>query len=328
MNNNSAVDLSCLLCGSDKIAIHHSLSAEDILKCWAQAGHRFSPPVVQSLLDEGMIHLYDCLQCGFQFFNPKLAGSAEFYEQLHADGSDYYAPDRPENKRNVRFAIRQGYRTILDLGCGPGFALDAAKRAGLETFGIELSRTAAAAATKRGHTIFPVLLEDMDPVWEGKFDLISLNQLLEHVPDSVGLIRQCIRFLSPRGAIAIAVPGATGVLRFTPWLEANWPPHHLSRWRIKDFDTLARQTNLRVLKTGGNRLFGAEIQMILLGHRQLCQALQKPYQGLPPWAIKTLCLLYRKTGFKYLFHSQGHSIYCYLGRQTVVSQNPKLAVAL
>jgi len=99
------------------------------------------------------------------------------------------------------FAIRQGYRTILDLGCGSGFALDAAKRAGLETYGIELSHTAATAAAQRGHIIFPVLLEDMDPVWEGKFDLISLNQLLEHVPDPAGLIRQCIRFLSPRGAI-------------------------------------------------------------------------------------------------------------------------------
>jgi SAM-dependent methyltransferase len=325
MNNNSAVDLSCLLCGSDKIAIHHSLSAEDILKCWAQAGHRFSPAVVQPLFDEGMIHLYDCLECGFQFFNPKLAGSAEFYEQLHADGSDYYATDRPENGRNVRFAIRQGYRTILDLGCGSGFALDAAKRAGLETYGIELSHTAATAAAQRGHII---LLEDMAPVWEGKFDLISLNQLLEHVPDPAGLIRQCIRFLSPRGAIAIAVPGATGVLRFTPWLEANWPPHHLSRWRTKDFYHLAERTSLRVIKTGGNQLRGAELQMILLGHRQLCQVLQKPYLGLPPWAIKTLCLLYRKAGLKYLFPSRGHSIYCYLGRQTVVSQNPKLAVAL
>jgi SAM-dependent methyltransferase len=314
MNKNSAVDVSCLLCGSDKIAIHHSLSAQDILKCWARAGHQFGSAVTDPFLKEGMIHLYDCLQCGFQFFNPKLAGSAEFYEQLHADGSDYYAPDRPENERNVRFAIRQNYRTILDLGCGPGFALDAAKRAGLETFGIELSRTAAAAAAQRGHTIFPVLLEDIDPVWEGKFDLISLNQLLEHVPDPAGLVRQCIRFLSPRGAIAIAVPGATGVLRFTPWLEANWPPHHLSRWKMTDFKTLARQVNLRVLETGGDRLLGADLQRILLVHRQLCQTLYKPYRGLPPWTIKTLCLIYRKTGLKYLCRSQGHSIYCYLVR--------------
>jgi SAM-dependent methyltransferase len=319
MNNNSAFDLNCLLCGSSKIAIHHSLSAEGILKCLTQGGCQFGPAVTQPLLSEGMIHLYNCLQCGFQFFNPKLAGSAEFYEHLHADVSGYYAPNRPENERNVRFAIRQGYRSILDLGCGPGFALDAAKRAGRETYGIELSRTAAAAAAQRGHTIFPVLLEDMNKVWEGKFDLISLNQLLEHVPDPVGLIQKCLRFLSPRGAVAIAVPNAAGILRFTPWSEANWPPHHLSRWRIKDFDTLARRTGLRVLESGGDRLLGAEMQTILLGHRQICKILHKPYRGLPPWAIKALCFFYRKTGMKYFFSSHGHSIYCFLGRPPVGS---------
>lgn len=328
MNNNSAVDLSCLLCGSDKIAIHHSLSAEDILKCWDQVGHQFSPSVTRPLLDGGAVHLYDCLECGFQFFDPALAGGAEFYEQLHAGEEGYYAPNRSEYTRNAHFAVKRGYRTILDVGCGTGSALDAAKRSGLETFGLELSGTAAAAAAAKGHKIFPVLLEEMDPAWEGKFDLITLNQVLEHVRSPATLVKQCVRFLSPRGAIAVAVPGAGGVLRFSPWLEYNWPPHHLSRWRRKDFHTLARRTDLAVIENGGEPLLGAGMQFCLLGHRQRCLLLGKPYRGFPPFVIKSLCFTYRKTGLKYLFGSQGNSIYCYLGRQTVVSQNPKLAVAL
>jgi SAM-dependent methyltransferase len=314
MNEDKNPNLNCLLCGSANVFIYHSLSADDILKCWTRTGRQFNAASVQGLLAEGMVHLYECRECGFQFFNPKLAGGAEFYEQLHDQGLGYYAPDRPENERNVRFALQRGCRNILDIGCGPGFALDTARGAGLETFGIELSRTAAAAAAERGHSIFPVLLENMDPVWKGKFDLISLNQVLEHVPNPVELVRQCVPFLSMRGVIAIAVPGSTGVLRFIPWLEANWPPHHISRWKIKDFDTLARQTNLAVVKTGGNRLLGAEIEKTLLEHRQHCLTLQKPYHGLPPFLIKSLCFVYRKTGLKYLFNSQGHSIYCYLER--------------
>jgi SAM-dependent methyltransferase len=154
----------------------------------------------------------------------------------------------------------------------------------------------------------------MDPVWQGRFDLITLNQLLEHVPDPVGLVGQCVRFLSPRGAIAIAVPGASGILRFNPWLQANWPPHHISRWRIKDFHQLAGRAGLRVVEAGGNQLLGSEVQINLLVNRDLCLALQKPYRGLPPLAIKALCLLYRKAGLKYLFKSHGHSIFCYLLR--------------
>jgi SAM-dependent methyltransferase len=305
---------ACLLCGSSKVSIRHSLSAEDIIVCWIHDGRPLPPPTAQILREEGMIHLYECRECGFQFFNPKLAGSEEFYDGLHTNRSDYYAPDRPENQRNASFAVEHGYQSVLDVGCGVGFALDTAKRAGLKTYGIELSRSALDVASKKGHTVFPVLLENLAREWEGKFDLISLNQVLEHVPDPANLVRQCVKFLSPRGAIAIAVPSATGVLRFVPWLPANWPPHHISRWRRKDFVTLANRTNLRVLKTGGNQLLGLELESVLLEHRRNCTTLEKPGRGLPPFLVKLISFVYRKTGMKHLFNSQGHSIYCYLTR--------------
>jgi len=305
---------ACLLCSAHDIFVRHSLSAENIIACWLQDGRPLPPSSVQLLQKEGMIHLYECRECGFQFFNPKLAGGEEFYDGLHANRSDYYAPDRPENQRNASFAVEHGYQSLLDVGCGVGFALDAAKRAGLKTYGIELSRGALATASEKGHTVFPVLLENLAREWEGKFDLISLNQVLEHVPDPADLVRQCVKFLSPRGAIAIAVPSATGVLRFAPWLPANWPPHHISRWRRTDFVTLANRTNLRVLKTGGNRLLGLELESVLLEHRRNCATLEKPRRGLPPSLIKLVGFVYRKTGMKYIFRSQGHSIYCYLTR--------------
>jgi SAM-dependent methyltransferase len=306
--------LGCLLCDSTRYTVHSSLTADEILNCWAIDGHQFRPASIQLILDEGMINLYECSQCGFQFFNPKLIGDSLFYEQLQVKGG-YYAPDRPENQRNVRYALEHGYRTLLDIGCGPGFALDNARDAGLQTFGIELNPAAAAIAAKRGHTIFPVLLENLDAAWTGKFDLISLNQLLEHVPNPVELIRQCIRFLSPAGTISIAVPGRETVLRFCPWVESNWPPHHVSRWRKKDFYFLAGQTGLQVVKTGGDRLLGSALEMYLLGHRRRCKVLKKPYRGLPVAGIKVISQVYRKTGLKYIFRSQGHSIYCYLKRR-------------
>jgi SAM-dependent methyltransferase len=310
----SKVAPDCLLCGSSHVTIRHSLRSEEILQCWTIDDHQFSAGAVQSLVDEAMIHLYKCCRCGFEYFKPALAADAKFYEELQAGGSGYYADNRPENERNVRFALRRGFRTMLDVGCGPGFALDAGKWSGLQTYGMELSSTAAAAAAHRGHTIFPVLLEDLDSSWEGKFDLISFNQVLEHVPDPVGLIKQSIRFLSPRGAIAIAVPGANGILRFSPWMESNWPPHHISRWRKTDFDTLARRTDLKVIKTGSDQLLGSAVQSILLGHRQRCQILKKPHSSLPPACIRAFSFVYRKAGLKFIVPLGGHSIYCFLGR--------------
>lgn len=310
----TALDLHCLLCSSEELSVSDHLTAEEILRLWARGGIRFLASAVQPLVEKQTVRLYRCDKCGFQFFDPKLAGGAEFYEQLSAQTDGYYAPDRPENERNARFAVEHGFRTILDIGCGTGYALDTAKRSGLETYGIELSRTAAEIAAARGHTVFQTLVEDLDSKWNGRFDLISMNQLLEHVPDPVGVVKNCVRLLSPRGVIAIAVPSATGILRFRPWLEANWPPHHISRWRNKDFRTLANSAGLRLLKTGGNRLFGREIEHCLLEHRQDCALLNRPYHGPPKLLVKTIAFIYRKTGAKYVFNSQGHSIYCYLTR--------------
>jgi len=94
-NPGNPAATACLLCGSDDVSVRHSLSAGNLLAGWSLDGHQLPPRSVQTLLDEGMIHLYECRACGFQFFNPKLAGDAEFYEQLHRP--DYYAPGRPEN---------------------------------------------------------------------------------------------------------------------------------------------------------------------------------------------------------------------------------------
>jgi SAM-dependent methyltransferase len=313
---NNATFPHCLLCGSDKIATRRSMTTDEILKCWALHGCHFDVEAIQSLMDEEVIHLFNCNACGFQFFDPRLEANSKFYGALYKQlPTTYYPTDCVDYLRNTRFAVGHDFRTMLDVGCGAGAALDNAKRGGLETYGIEPSATAAAAAARRGHTIFPVPLEKMDTAWEGKFDLITLNQVLEHVPDPVGLIQQCVRLLSSRGAIAITVPSATGVLRLCPWLEHNWPPHHLSHWRIKDFYKLADRVGLQIIKTGANRLYGRELKAVLLENREHCQALQKPYRCLPPILIRVICYIYRLAALQYFFSSQGGSNYCFLGHE-------------
>jgi len=306
----------CFLCCSAHAEILQTLTFEEILTLWRLAGVRFSSVALGNLPDIAEVHLYRCRECGFQFFDPQLAGDDRFYGELHAKMPGYYSPARPENERNARFAQAHGFDTILDVGCGTGFALDAARCRGLQTFGMELTSSAAEETRSRGHTVFSVLLQELDSDWEGRFDLISLNQLLEHVPDPVAVVKNCIRLLSPRGVIAIAVPSANGVLRWHPWLASNWPPHHVSRWRRKDFYRLSKRCGLVIVKSGGNQLLGSEVESTLLANRDHCQVLHKAYHGLNPAEIKLLAFFYRKTGMKHIFRSQGHSIFCFLARKS------------
>lgn len=307
--------LKCLLCGSPEPRVSRSLTGEQLLAMWQAEGVQFSPTALGDLQNIRVVHLYACRVCGFHFFNPALVGNEQFYSELICQNPAYYAPNRPENTRNAEFAKRAGLRNILDVGCGSGFALDAARAAGLKTYGIELTAMAAAEARSRGHEVFSTLIENLDEHWKGHFDLISLNQLLEHVPDPVSLVKQCIPFLSSKGVIAIAVPASEGILRLNPWLAANWPPHHLSHWRKIDFEHLAQCCGLRLLEMGGNRLLGSVLVENLLIHRRNCQVIGKPYKGFSPQTINVIGYVYRKTGMKYIFNSQGHSIYCFLGRK-------------
>jgi SAM-dependent methyltransferase len=307
---------ACFLCCSPHPETLQTLTFEDILTVWRLTGVRFSSAALSTLPALGKVHLYRCRECGFQFFDPQLAGNDRFYSELHAQLPGYYSPARPENERNARFAQKRGFRTILDVGCGTGFALDVARDRGLQTFGVELTPSAADETRSRGHTVFSVLLHDLDSDWESQFDLISLNQLLEHVPDPVALVKDCIRLLSPRGVIAIAVPSAEGVLRWHPWLAANWPPHHVSRWRRKDLRKLSERCELTMVRSGGNQLLGSELEGNLLANREHFLALHKTYRGPGPAIIKLLAFLYRKTGMKHIFRSQGHSIFCFLERMS------------
>src|SRR5260370_33989800 len=117
-------------------------------------------------------------------------------------------------------------------------------------------------ARYKGHQIFSSLLYELDHNQTGGFDLITLFQVLEHVPQPGVLMKQAASFLNPGGHISVAVPSAEGVYRLIPWEPAQWPPHHLSRWRLTDFHTLASVNRMELIGSGGGGFVGSGIEQI------------------------------------------------------------------
>jgi len=253
---------------------------------------------------------HQCQGCGFQFFDPSLAGNEAFYRQL--EHAEYFAPDRPEFSRSLALAARQQCRRVLDVGCGSGFFLDAAKQAGLETWGLELNGAAAAKARAKGHRILDRLLDtvSMDDVG-GPLDLITFFQVLEHVPDPVAMLKEAARLVRPGGVLAAAVPSASGFYRLTPWDPHQWPPHHVSHWRPADLRQLAASSGLKLLETGGDRLFGTDIERGWKLHNRLAAALGHRPRAGGDWLPDLGVWLYRKTGMKYVVPQWGVSLYAH-----------------
>ena len=302
--------LSCLVCSSRNLDNSAQLSGREIRLLWRGLGKEFPPEALVGIDEKSNIILWRCADCGFEFFNPALAGNGLFYQCL--ESGEYYTPGRPEFERTVQMAANAKLTNVLDVGCGAGDFLDLARTAGLRTFGLELNPTAAVKARSKGHAIFDRLLPDVPAdACPGGFDLITLFQVLEHVPDPVGILKQASGRLKPGGYVSIAVPSKSGIYRFTQWDPAQWPPHHISRWCLRDFQTLSKQTGLRLTESGGDILLGSAIEHIWLMKRRLAFALGKGsrtpaglWPGMASW-------IYRKCGMKLIAPRWGSSIYAY-----------------
>ncbi|OCH91145.1 S-adenosyl-L-methionine-dependent methyltransferase [Obba rivulosa] len=102
---------------------------------------------------------------------------------------------------------------ILDVGCGPGtITLDLANRVpngrvvGVDNTSVPL-QSASTLAAQAGIT--NATFEESDalalPFPDGSFDLVHAHQLLQHVQDPVGVIREMRRVTRPGGLVAVRV---------------------------------------------------------------------------------------------------------------------------
>lgn len=97
-------------------------------------------------------------------------------------------------------------RTVLDIGCHTGRFLQLAAEAGWEAEGIELNpETAAYARTRTGRPVHACGAEDL-AAQDRTFGALVLTDVLEHIPDPVGVLRGLRPLVAPGGAIAVKVP--------------------------------------------------------------------------------------------------------------------------
>lgn len=105
----------------------------------------------------------------------------------------------------VERALPHGGR-LLDVGCQFGIFLELARRARYEVTGVELTRQEAVHARHRlGCTVYDRPLEDLG-LPADSFDMVTYLDVVEHLEDPVGQLREAHRLLKPGGWIIVRVP--------------------------------------------------------------------------------------------------------------------------
>lgn len=170
--------------------------------------------------------LLRCTGCGLvvdrRIFEPDL--DRELNEEAFGEG---YDPERSlwvrwfqawKNRRYLRNIRRAGVRggRLLEVGVGSGGFLRAARAAGFEAMGCELS--APLARRVEADTGVPVHGGDLASLPERAFDVVCMHHVLEHVRDPVALLRKACERLKPGGLLHLAVPnGACWHARLSGW---------------------------------------------------------------------------------------------------------------
>jgi SAM-dependent methyltransferase len=204
-------------------------------------------------------HMLSCKGCGTLFTSQVPGNLLEHYYDDYYDEEHLKLPDFIVARLDEIVAGFASYRQtnrFLDIGSGGGSLLEAAKRAGWEAEGVEVSRTAVEHVRSLGFQVhWGELAGASYP--SGHFDVITASEVIEHVAEPEAMLKEIARILRPGGLLWATTPHGRGVGARVMGLE--WenviPPNHLQLFSSAGIKTLLRRAGFsraRVMTQGMN----------------------------------------------------------------------------
>jgi SAM-dependent methyltransferase len=178
------------------------------------------------------------------------------------------------------YSVRAG-ECMLDVGCGSGVSLLEAKALGAAAFGIEADPNVRPIAAALGLNIHFGSLQD-HPFPEERFDLIVMNQVIEHLPDPDQALQVLSERLTTLGRMVLVFPNTASLWRRlfdSRWI--NWHvPYHLHHFDRHGFERMVQRCGLEIVQS---RTITPNVWTLL----QLRASCQPPQLGQPSpvWSV-------------------------------------------
>ena len=218
--------------------------------------------------------LIRCSECASAFYEPP--DIANFSDIKH-DGEEFW-----------RFYVEVGggvWETIwpilaaadagslLDVGCGFGFALDFWQRTGRgEAVGLELADYGRVGAQRLGVTIHPEFLQDCKALAGRRFDLVYASEVIEHVPDPSAFVALLSRWVADDGVLIMTTPAGSFIRKenhSATLLAALSPGFHGFLLSSEAFKDTARRAGF------------AHVEILTANERQFLWASRRPLRVKP-----------------------------------------------
>lgn len=242
--------------------------------------------------------VHRCSLCELTFIWPMPDNSLEIYEADYFSGASqgfgYTDYDRDKQpmvptfetylRRIAKHTAPGPRKTLMDVGAATGFFLNLARQAGWETAGIEPSESAASLGRAKGLDVKTGIL--VPGVYAaGSFDVITMWDVIEHLPDPKATMQLVIDLLKPGGVVAINTPDASSL--WAKFMGPRWhllcPPEHLCLFSPKSLGSLLRDQGMSVLEVSKiGKSFTLQYVVQTLAHWQklrLWESLGERLQG-------------------------------------------------
>jgi SAM-dependent methyltransferase len=189
--------------------------------------------------------IVQCRHCGHVYANPRWSAGELIEAYIAVEDETYLAEQVGREQTFARHLASlerytgPGYdRPLLDVGAYAGIFVKVALAAGWQATGVEPSRWAVNAARKSDLLLIEGTLDAVE-LRDRRFDVLTMWDVIEHVPDPSAELAKAFRLLNPGGVIAvhtmdIASPTARLMGRRWPWLM-DMHVHYFSRRSLEQF---------------------------------------------------------------------------------------------
>lgn len=200
--------------------------------------------------------ILQCSACGLGRavavnFDPAGYYTGDYFSGRRPDGYADYLDTEPvlrrEFARTLRFIRkRRPAGRLLELGCAYGFFLQEAAPY-YDIQGLEISDDAAAFCRQRGLPVLTGVADEATFAQLGRFDVIVLLDVIEHLVDPARTLALCSRHLESGGVIVITTGDFSSL--YARLSGRNWrlmtPPQHLWYFTPESMNRISTSVGLR-----------------------------------------------------------------------------------
>lgn len=228
--------VSCILCSKDRTRLRFSKKSNPA-RVWIDG----APCEINHI--ESVV---TCENCGLTYVNPRLVKDSNvatysFEQELAYFESTYDLRYRAYKDlvRRLPLWLGREVNTILDIGSGDGVLIEVARESGIETLGTEIRESLIQLNQKRlGKNA--VIFQDESQLPVSYYDIVTMINVLEHLPNPVSMLQLALRVLKPGGILVVHVPDFGGIparVQGAHWRHIE-PLEHLYYFTFKTLRTL------------------------------------------------------------------------------------------